>query len=69
MMKPLLRRSRWIYETHDLELGRESYGILKMLQAVKSEVPVWETGGSGFHGSDLNLSQDFHRIWLEFSDS
>jgi hypothetical protein len=33
------------------------------------EIPVWETGGSSFHGSDPNLSQDFHRIWLEFSDS
>jgi hypothetical protein len=54
---------------HDLELGRGSNGILKMLHAAKPEVPVWETGGSGFHGSDLNLSQDFHCIWLGFSDS
>jgi hypothetical protein len=28
-----------------------------------------KTGGSGFHGSDPNLSQDFHRIWLGFFDS
>jgi hypothetical protein len=54
---------------HDLELGRGSNGILKKLQAAKSEVPIWKTGGSGFHGSDPNLSQDFHRIWLGFSDS
>jgi hypothetical protein len=54
---------------HDLELGRGSYGILKMLQGVKLEVPVWEVGGSGFHELDPNLSRDFHCIWLEFSDS
>jgi hypothetical protein len=23
----------------------------------------------GFHGSDPNLSRDFHRIWLGFSNS
>jgi hypothetical protein len=43
--------------------------ILKMLQSAKPEVPVWKAGGSSFHGSDLNLSQDFHRIWLGFFDS
>jgi hypothetical protein len=62
MMKPSLRQSKWIYVTHDLELIRESCDILKMLYAAKSEVSVWETGGSDFHGSDLNLSQDFHHI-------
>jgi hypothetical protein len=40
MMKPSLRRSKWIDETHDLELGRESYDILKMLEAAKLEVPI-----------------------------
>jgi hypothetical protein len=33
------------------------------------EDPVWETRGSGFNGSDPNLGQDFHRIWIGFSDS
>jgi hypothetical protein len=37
--------------------------------AVKSEVPVCETRGSGFDGSDPSLSQDFYRIWLGFSGS
>jgi hypothetical protein len=37
--------------------------------AAKPEVPVWETRGSGFQGSDPNLSRDFHRILLGFSDS
>jgi hypothetical protein len=69
MMNPSLRRSKWIYETHDLELGRKSYVILKILQAVKSEALVWKIGWSGFHGSDPNLSRDFDRIWLGFSDS
>jgi hypothetical protein len=66
MMKPSSRRSKWIYGTHDLELRRGNYDILK---TAKPEVPVWETEGSGFHRSDLNLSQDFHCIWLGFSDS
>jgi hypothetical protein len=69
MMKPSWRQSKWIYGTHDLELGQGSYVILKMLHAIKPQLPVWETGESGFHGSDPNLSQDFHRIWLEISDS
>jgi hypothetical protein len=30
MMKPSSRRLKWIYEMHDLELGRGSYDILKM---------------------------------------
>jgi hypothetical protein len=64
-----LRRSKWIYGIHNLVLERESYDILKMLQAIKPEVPVLEIGGSSFHRSDLNLSRDFHCIWLEFSDS
>jgi hypothetical protein len=29
----------------------------------------YKIGGSGFHGSDQNPSQDFHCIWLGFSDS
>jgi hypothetical protein len=37
MIKPSLRRSKWIYGTHDLGLGRGSYAILKMLQAAKPE--------------------------------
>jgi hypothetical protein len=41
---------------HDLELGQESYDILKMLQ-----LQNWRFR-FGFHGSDLNLSRDFHRI-------
>jgi hypothetical protein len=69
MMKPSSRRSIWIYGIHDLELGRGSYDILKMHQAVKLEVPVWETRGSGFLISDPNLSQDFHHILLGSSDS
>jgi hypothetical protein len=44
MMNPLLRWSKWIYGTHDLELAWESYGISKILQDAKSKVPVWETG-------------------------
>jgi hypothetical protein len=68
-MKPTSRQSKWIYGTHDVELESGSYGILKMLQAAKPEVSVWETEGSGFHGSDPNLSRDFYYIWLEFSDS
>jgi hypothetical protein len=40
-----------------------------MLQATKPEVLIWEIGGFGFHGLDPNLSQDFHYIWLGFSDS
>jgi hypothetical protein len=46
-MKPSLRRSKWIYEMYDLELGRESYGILKILYLEKLEVSVWKTRGSG----------------------
>jgi hypothetical protein len=41
MMKPSSRWSKWVYGTHDLELGRGSYGILKMLQAAKPKVPVF----------------------------
>jgi hypothetical protein len=67
-MKPSSRRSKWIHGTHYLELGQESYAILKMLKAAKLEVPVWKTGWSGFYGSNPNLSQDFYRIWLGFSD-
>jgi hypothetical protein len=40
IMKPSLIQSKWIYVTHDLELGRESYVILKMLQAVNPKVLV-----------------------------
>jgi hypothetical protein len=40
MVKPASRWSKWIYGTHNLELGRESYDILKLLQAIKPEVPV-----------------------------
>jgi hypothetical protein len=69
MMKLSLRSSKWIHGTHSLELGRGSYDILKILQIEKLEIPVWEAGGSGFFGSDSNLSRDFHRIWLGFSDS
>jgi hypothetical protein len=54
MMKPSSRRSKWIYGTHDVELGRGSYAILKVLQAEESDVPVWKTRGSDFHRSDLN---------------
>jgi hypothetical protein len=54
---------------HKLELGQRNYVILKMLQTTKPEVPVWETRGFGFHGLDPILSQDFHHIWLGFSDS
>jgi hypothetical protein len=36
MMKPLLRRSKWIYGTLVLELGQRSYDILKVLQVVKT---------------------------------
>jgi hypothetical protein len=53
-MKPLSRQSKWIYGTHDLELGQESYGILKMLQTAKPEV--------------TDQSLDFHHIWLGFSN-
>jgi hypothetical protein len=38
---PSSRRLKWIYRTHNLELGQESYVILKMLQAAKPEVPVF----------------------------
>jgi hypothetical protein len=69
MLKTSSRRSKCIYGTHDLELRQGIYGILKMLQPTKLEVSVWETGGSGFHGSDVNKSQNFHRIWLGFSNS
>jgi hypothetical protein len=69
MMKPSLRQSKWIYEMHDLDIGQESYDILKMFHAVKLEVPIWKTRGSGFHRSDPNLTRDFHHIWLGFSDS
>jgi hypothetical protein len=69
MTKHPSRRSKWIYETHKLELGQRNYVILKMLQTTKPEVPVWETRGFGFHGLDPILSQDFHHIWLGFSDS
>jgi hypothetical protein len=69
MMKPSLRRSKWVYGTYDLEVRQGSYGILKMLQAAKLEIPVLETGGFGFHRSDLNQSRDFHHIWLGFSNS
>jgi hypothetical protein len=69
MMKPSSIQSKSIYGTHDLELGRGSYDILTMLQAAKPEVPIWESGGSDFHESNPNLSRDFHRIWLGFSDS
>jgi hypothetical protein len=62
MMKPSLRWSKWIYGTHNLELIRGSYCILKMIKAAKPEVPVCKTGWSDFHGSNTNLSQDFHRI-------
>jgi hypothetical protein len=41
MMKPSSRQLKWIYGTHDLKLGRESYGILKMLQAVKPKGPIF----------------------------
>jgi hypothetical protein len=41
MMKISSRRSKWIYGTHILELGQGRYGILKMLQAAKPEVPIW----------------------------
>jgi hypothetical protein len=68
MMNPSSIQSKWIYRTHDLKLGRGSYDIFKILLAVKPEFLVWETEGSGFHGSDPNLSQDFQSIWLEFSD-
>jgi hypothetical protein len=40
MMKPSLRRSKCIYGTHNLELGRGSYDILKILHAAKPEVRV-----------------------------
>jgi hypothetical protein len=40
MINPSSIRSKWIYETHDLELGRRRYDILKMLQAAKREVLV-----------------------------
>jgi hypothetical protein len=59
MMNPSSRRSKWICGMHDLELGRGSYDIMKMLQTAKLEVPACENGGSGFHGSDPNLSRDF----------
>jgi hypothetical protein len=62
MMKPSLRRSKLIYGTHDLELERGSYVILKILHATKREVSVWETKGFVFYGSYLNLSRYFHRI-------
>jgi hypothetical protein len=29
----------------------------------------YKTGGSDFNGSDLNLSRDFHHIWLGFFNS
>jgi hypothetical protein len=48
MIKPSSRRSKWIYGMHDLEFGRGSYDILKMLQATKPEVPVQETEGPVF---------------------
>jgi hypothetical protein len=41
MMDPSLRQLKWIYGTHDLELGRGNYDILKMLQAVKPEGPIF----------------------------
>jgi hypothetical protein len=69
MMNYTSRRSKWIYGKHDLELERESYGILKILQAAKADDLIWETGGSDFHKSEPNLSQDFHHISLGFSDS
>jgi hypothetical protein len=53
---------------HDLEIGQGSYGTLKMLR-LQNRRFRFETGGSGFHGSDPNLNQDFNRIWLIFSDS
>jgi hypothetical protein len=59
MMKPSLRRPKWIYATLDLELGQGSYGILKKLQTTKSKVLVWETEGSDFNRSDPNLSRYF----------
>jgi hypothetical protein len=61
-MKPLSKRSKWIYGTHNFELGPASYGILKMLQVAKLEVV-------SFHGSEPNLSRDIHHIWSEFFDS
>jgi hypothetical protein len=36
----IIKTIKWIYGTHDLELGRGSYDILKILQAAKPEVPV-----------------------------
>jgi hypothetical protein len=62
MVKASSRRSQWIYEAYDLELKRGCYDILKVLESTK-------TGGSDFHRSDSNLSRDFYRIWLWFSDS
>jgi hypothetical protein len=53
MMKPLSRRSKWIYGTHDLELVRGSYDILKMLEAIKPEVLVWKIGECDFYGPDF----------------
>jgi hypothetical protein len=37
MTKTSSRQPKWIYGTHDLELVQGSYGILKILQAAKSE--------------------------------
>jgi hypothetical protein len=48
-MKPSLRQSKWIYGTHDLELRRLKYDILKMLHTVKPEVPVYESERSSFY--------------------
>jgi hypothetical protein len=41
MMKPSSRRSKWIYEIHDLMLERGSYDILKMLEVIKPEGPIF----------------------------
>jgi hypothetical protein len=57
VLKPSSRRSKWIYGTHDLKHERGSYDILKRLQAAKTKVSVWETGGS--------VSIDQIWIWLE----
>jgi hypothetical protein len=43
MMKLSSRRSKWIYGTHNLELGPGSYDILKMLQTAKPNDPVLKT--------------------------
>jgi hypothetical protein len=40
MMKPSSRQLKLIDGTHDLELGRGIYDILKMLQVAKLEVLI-----------------------------